>query len=158
MNQRRRFSLVGILVAAALVRAAAAVEPDEVLPDPALEQRARMISRELRCVVCQSQSIDDSNAPLAKDMRILVRERLVAGDSDTEVRDYLVQRYGDFVLLKPPVQKNTIFLWAAPIVVFLTAGAAAFAYLLKMKAAADDENTIALSDKTALDSNSVDPE
>ncbi len=96
--------------------AALAVEPDEVLADPALEARAREISRDIRCVVCQSENIDDSNAPLARDLRLLVRERLVAGDSDEAVVDYLVARYGDFVLLKPRVQKNTIFLWAAPIV------------------------------------------
>ena len=132
-----RIFLKASLAALALFGAALAVEPDEVLSEPALEQRAREISRQLRCVVCQSQSIDDSNAPLAKDMRILVRERLVAGDSNEEVYAYLVQRYGDYVLLKPPVQRNTIVLWIAPLVVFLTAGAAAFAYLSKMKRDAD---------------------
>jgi len=116
-----------------LIGPAFAVEPDEVLADPALESRARIISRELRCVVCQSQSIDDSNAPLAKDMRIIVRERLVAGDSDEEVFQYLVDRYGDYVLLKPRVQKNTIFLWAAPWIIFLIAAGAAGAYLLNIK-------------------------
>lgn len=120
-----------------LIGAAFAVEPDEVLADAALEQRARIISRELRCVVCQSQSIDDSNAPLAKDMRIIVRERLLAGDSDEEVRQYLVDRYGDYVLLKPPMQENTIFLWAAPGVVFLVAAGIAGAYLLNIKRADD---------------------
>ncbi|MEK7265347.1 MAG: cytochrome c-type biogenesis protein [Pseudomonadota bacterium] len=112
---------------------AAAVEPDEELSNPALEARARDISRQLRCVVCQSQSIDDSNAPLAKDMRILVRERLTAGDSDEEIYAYLVDRYGDYVLLNPPVQSNTIVLWAAPLLIFLVAGASAFFYLARMR-------------------------
>lgn len=116
-----------------LCTVALAVEPDEVLSDAPLEARAREISRNLRCVVCQSQSIEDSNAPLAKDMRILVRERLVAGDSDNEVYGYLVARYGDFVLMKPPVQPNTIALWGAPIAVLLSAAAIAGSYLAGMK-------------------------
>lgn len=132
---RRIIALCFLFVS--LNRAALAVEPDEVLADPALEERARIISRELRCVVCQSQSIDDSNAPLAKDMRIIVRERLVAGDSDEDVLQYLVDRYGDYVLLKPPVQKNTIFLWAAPGLIFLIAAGLAGAYLFNVKRADD---------------------
>ena len=104
-----------------------AVEPDEVLEDPELEARALVLGKNLRCVVCQSQSIDDSNAPLAKDMRILVRERLVAGDSDEEIYAFMVERYGDYVLLRPPVQSNTVILWAAPLLVMLiAAGAAVF--------------------------------
>jgi cytochrome c-type biogenesis protein CcmH len=91
-----------------------AVEPDEVLSDPVLESRARALSKTLRCMVCQNQSIDDSNAPLARDLRILVRERLKAGDSDAQVREYLVARYGEFVLLEPRVSRSTIVLWAAP--------------------------------------------
>jgi cytochrome c-type biogenesis protein CcmH len=109
---RRLLAISALFLAAS---SAMAVEPDEQLADPALEARARDISRDIRCVVCQSENIDDSNAPLARDLRLLVRERLVAGDSDEAVVDYLVDRYGDFVLLKPRVQKNTIFLWAAPI-------------------------------------------
>ena len=100
-----------------------AVEPDEVLPDATLESRARHLSAELRCLVCQNQSIDDSNAPLAKDLRLLVRERLTAGDSDDAVLDFVVARYGSFVLLKPPLGPETILLWAAPLV--LLAGIAA---------------------------------
>lgn len=128
---RKRTVLAALLLAGftAASAPALAVEPDEVLEDQALEQRARDISQHLRCVVCQSQSIDNSNAPLAKDMRILVRERLEAGDSDKQVYDYLVERYGDYVLLKPPVQENTLFLWAAPAVIFLLAGFAAWSYL-----------------------------
>lgn len=112
---------------------ALAVEPDEVLDDPVLEARAVEISRHLRCVVCQSQSIDDSNAPLAKDMRIIVRERLVAGATDEEVYAFLVDRYGDYVLLKPPVQTNTMFLWAAPALILAAAGLGAVFFLMRMK-------------------------
>jgi len=126
-----------------VIQPARAVEPDEVLADAALEARAREISRELRCVVCQSQSIDDSDAPLAKDMRIIVRERLVAGDSDREVFQFLASRYGDYVLLKPPVQTNTLFLWAAPAIVLLIAAGAAGVYLLNVKRADDKARALA---------------
>jgi cytochrome c-type biogenesis protein CcmH len=102
--------------------AALAVEPDEVLADPALEARARAISRELRCMVCQNQSIDDSGAPLAHDLRVLVRERLKSGDNDQQVLDFLVARYGEFVLLKPPFEWRTALLWLTPFGV-LTVGA-----------------------------------
>lgn len=91
-----------------------AVEPDEVLDDPVLEARARTLSKTLRCLVCQNENIDSSHAPLAKDLRVLLRERLVAGDTDEEVLEFLVARYGDFVLLQPPVQSNTLVLWLAP--------------------------------------------
>lgn len=104
-----------------LAAPALAVEPSEMLPDPALEARARDISEHLRCVVCQNQTIDDSNAPLAHDMRLLVRERLVAGDSDEQVIQYIVARYGNFVLLRPPWQPDTWALWVAPFVVFALA-------------------------------------
>jgi cytochrome c-type biogenesis protein CcmH len=91
-----------------------AVTPGEVLKDPALEQRARAISAELRCLVCQNQSIDDSDASLAKDLRAIVRERLLAGDSDVEIRAFVVQRYGEFVLLRPPFSLGTALLWTLP--------------------------------------------
>ena len=91
-----------------------AVQPDEILPDAKLEERARNLSRELRCMVCQNQSIDDSDAPLARDLRLLVRERLTAGDSDKQVMDFLTTRYGDFVLLNPPMNAKTFLLWALP--------------------------------------------
>ncbi len=94
---------------------ALAVQPDEVLPNASLEQRARDLSAGLRCMVCQNQSIDDSDAPLARDLRLLVRERITAGDSDEDVIDYLVSRYGDFVLLRPRVRWDTALLWGAPI-------------------------------------------
>src|ERR1700742_664543 len=108
--------LAGLLVAAACLLAAPAfaVQPYEILPDRALEARARDLSRELRCMVCQNQSIDDSDAPLARDLRLLVRERLRAGDSNTQVLDFLVARYGEFVLLKPRVAWHTALLWGAP--------------------------------------------
>ena len=100
---------------------AQAVQPDEVLPDPALEARARSISEGLRCLVCQNQSIDDSDAPLAKDLRLLVRERLKAGDSDQEIADFIVARYGEFVLLKPRLSPHTLLLWFATPAVFAAA-------------------------------------
>lgn len=100
------------------------VEPDEILKDVQLETRARAISAELRCMVCQNQSIDDSHAPLARDLRILVREQLVAGKSDDEIRAYLVERYGAFVLLKPPLNAETLILWLSPVLIFLFGGAA----------------------------------
>ena len=102
-----------------------AVEPDEVLADPVLEARARDISTELRCLVCQNQSIDDSNAGLAKDLRVLVRERLVAGDSDAQVKSFLVDRYGEFVLLKPTMSLANLLLWlTAPAALLIGAAAA----------------------------------
>lgn len=116
---KRFLAIVAIFAAfsvATLVTAAPAlaVEPDEVLANPALEARAREISKELRCVVCQNQSIDDSDADIARDMRLLVRERLVAGDTDPQVVAYMVARYGDYVLLRPPFQTNTLALWIGP--------------------------------------------
>jgi cytochrome c-type biogenesis protein CcmH len=96
-----------------------AVQPDEILKDPALESRARALSQELRCMVCQNQSIDDSDAPLARDLRILVRERLSAGDRDNQVLDFLVARYGEFVLLKPRFTWHTALLWLAPFAVIV---------------------------------------
>lgn len=106
-----------------LASPAVAVQPDEILADPKLEQRARDLSLGLRCLVCQNQSIDDSDAPLARDLRVLVRERLKAGDSDAEVIDFVVARYGEFVLLKPRFGTHTLLLWLAPILALLIAGA-----------------------------------
>jgi cytochrome c-type biogenesis protein CcmH len=113
---RRVVIALAMLLAADL---ASAVEPGEILKDPALEARARAISKEIRRLVCQNQSIDDSSADLAHDLRLIVRERLTAGDSDRQVMDYLVARYGDFVLLDPPVKMKTIFLWGGPPLVLL---------------------------------------
>ena len=118
------------LAALALTLAGAparAVQPDEILPDPQLEARARKISAELRCLVCQNQSIDDSDASLAKDLRLLVRDRLKSGDSDDQVKTFLVARYGNFVLLKPPFEWDTFALWLSPFVVFGLGAAAVWA-------------------------------
>jgi cytochrome c-type biogenesis protein CcmH len=115
-----RRALFILLIALLPVADAMAVEPDEILADPALETRARDLSAGLRCLVCQNQSIDDSNAPLARDLRILIRERLKAGSSDAEVKRYVVSRYGDFVLLKPPIKSRTLLLWALPFIVLLS--------------------------------------
>ncbi len=121
------------LVALSLWAAPAfAVQPDEVLPDPALEARARALSKDLRCMVCQNQSIDDSDAPLARDIRVLVRERLKAGDSDNQVIDFLVSRYGEFVLLNPRLSWHTALLWLAPFAVLL-AGAAGLLLLIRRR-------------------------
>ena len=110
-----------LLVVVALLGATPlhAVQVDEILPDPVLEARAREISHDLRCMVCQNQSIDDSEAPLARDLRLLVRERLKAGDSDTQVVDFMVARYGEFVLLKPRMSWHTAILWGAPLTILI---------------------------------------
>jgi cytochrome c-type biogenesis protein CcmH len=119
----------------------AVVDPREMLPDPAQEQRAREIGRGLRCLVCQNQSIDDSNADLARDLRRIVRERIAAGDSDEQVVRFVTERYGDYVLLRPPVNAVTIGLWAAPALILLAGGAGAIAYLRRRRAAAPLEAT-----------------
>src|ERR1051325_10132848 len=110
--------LVGLFLLIPAVLPARAVQPDEILSDPVLEARARAISEGLRCLVCQNQSIDDSDAPLAKDLRLLVRERLKQGDSDKQVVDFIVARYGEFVLLKPTFSPHTLLLWLATPAVF----------------------------------------
>lgn len=106
-----------------------AVNPDEVLSNPVLEQRARNLSAQLRCMVCQNQSIDDSNAELARDLRVLVRERLSNGDTDSQVIDYVVSRYGEFVLLKPRFSTKTMILWATPILLLLIGATAIFVFV-----------------------------
>src|SRR5215475_4595233 len=116
---RRLLALVLLLSALVASAGALAVQPDEILPDATLEARARALSKELRCMVCQNQSIDDSDAPLARDLRILVRERLQAGDSDHQVIDFLVARYGEFVLLKPRFYAHTALLWLGPAAVLV---------------------------------------
>jgi cytochrome c-type biogenesis protein CcmH len=113
----------------ALVGPSWSVTPDEMLKDPKLESRARNISRELRCLVCQNQSIDDSDAPLAHDLRVLVRERLTAGDTDDQAIGFIVSRYGNFVLLKPPMQLNTLGLWFGPALFLLIAALGFGGYL-----------------------------
>lgn len=117
------------LVLLLTITSARAVNPDEMLPDPALEARARTIGQELRCLVCQNQSIDDSDATLARDLRVLVRERLTKGDSDQQVLDFVVARYGNYVLLKPPFQTDTLLLWLLPFGLMVVGLGAAFLYL-----------------------------
>ena len=124
----KRFAL-GVLCALLIAGPVAAVLPEEQLADPALEARAREISRELRCVVCQNQSIDDSDAPLAADLRAIVRERLTAGDTNEEAIAFIVARYGSFVLLKPPLDLETILLWSAPLLVLIPGGLGIALYL-----------------------------
>jgi cytochrome c-type biogenesis protein CcmH len=121
----RLLSLV-VLFAGLWPASAGAVLPHEVLADPALETRARALSKEIRCQVCQNQDIDDSNAPLAADLRRLVRERLQAGDSDPQILSFLVQRYGDYVLMRPPVRPSTWPLWFGPGLLFISAAVALF--------------------------------
>jgi len=124
-----------LVLAAAILLAASvsarAVEPDEILKDPVLEARARAISTEVRCVVCQNESIDTSNAGIARDLRILIRERLTAGDSDAAVFAFLVARYGDFVLLRPSFKPETYLLWLAPFAIMLTGGGAIVVMLVR---------------------------
>ena len=127
-----------LLLALFLAGTAWAVEPSEMLKDPALEARARSISRELRCLVCQNQSIDDSNADLAHDLRVIVRERLAAGDSDEQVKAYLVARYGDFVLLDPPFKTKTLLLWLGPAILLLLGAGGIYALLRRRPAAAPE--------------------
>lgn len=130
---RSRLALV-LLAGLLLAAPARAVQPDEVLGDPGMEGRARAISAELRCMVCQNQSIDDSDAPLARDLRLIVRERLKAGDSDTQVLDFMVERYGEFVLLRPRFSWRNALLWATPVLV-LAFGALASVQALRRRRA-----------------------
>ena len=138
-----------LLVMAALLGATPlhAVQVDEILPNPALEARARAISHDPRCMVCQNQSIDDSEAPLARDLRLLVRERLTAGDSDTDVVDFMVARYGEFVLLKPRVNQHTLLLWLIPPLALLGGGFALWRYSRRRGKSADatDESVARLT-------------
>jgi cytochrome c-type biogenesis protein CcmH len=133
---RHRLALALLALVLAAPGALAATSPDEMLADPVLEQRARDLGKQLRCLVCQNQSIDDSNADLARDLRRIVRERLVAGDSDAEILEFLTARYGDFVLLKPPVEPATWGLWFGPFLVLVVAGLGALVYLRRNRASA----------------------
>jgi cytochrome c-type biogenesis protein CcmH len=132
-----RRMMVGFVALVLLAAPAAyAVQPDEIMSDPVKEARARDLSRELRCMVCQNQSIDDSDAPLARDLRILVRERLKAGDDDRQVLDFLTARYGEFVLLKPRVSWRTAALWGTPAVLLVLGGLGLVVFLRRRAAAA----------------------
>jgi len=129
--------LLALLLFAAAAGTARAVEPGERLANPVLEARARAISQELRCLVCQNESIDDSNASLAHDLRVLLRQRIAAGDTDRQVIQYIVARYGQFVLLKPPVEPATYALWFGPAALLLVAGAGTLAYLRRHRPGRD---------------------
>ena len=140
--------LLALAATLAAVGPSRAVRPDEILPDPKLEARARTLSHELRCMVCQNQSIDDSDAPLAHDLRVLVRDRLKAGDTDQQVLDFLVARYGEFVLLKPRFEWQTLPLWLAPVAI-LSIGGLTLALALRRRrtaAGALPEAPVPLSD------------
>ena len=139
------FLILAVILFVSGPRASIAVEPGEVLDDPQLETRARNISVELRCLVCQNQSIDDSNAPLAKDLRILVRERLTKGDSDRQVIDFIVARYGEFVLLRPRFGWHTFLLWLAPPAILILAATAMFFSWRRQQGPADSGKHKALT-------------
>jgi cytochrome c-type biogenesis protein CcmH len=150
----RSLCLIIVLLTFAAVPCAIAVEPDEVLSDAALEARARALSKELRCMVCQNQSIDDSEAPLARDLRILVRERLQAGDSDQQVIDFLVARYGEFVLLRPRFSWHTAVLWLGPAAMLLIGGCAVLVLVRRYRtdsaAAADGQQGLTAAERARL--------
>ena len=129
---KRAIAIVFILLASA---PAHAVLPDEVLADPVLESRARALSKNIRCLVCQNQSIDNSDADLARDLRILVRERLKSGDSDRQILDFLIARYGDFIMLKPPFKGITFLLWFGPAIVFVASVSGLFVYFRRRRSA-----------------------
>jgi cytochrome c-type biogenesis protein CcmH len=120
--------LAALLLLTATALPVLAIQPDEMLPDARMEARARVIGKDLRCLVCQNQSIDDSDADLARDLRTLVRQRLVAGDSDVQAKQYIVDRYGDYVLLNPPFKSGTLVLWLGPVALLLSALGAAFLF------------------------------
>ncbi len=150
MSARRLAIAISILVLLAPL-AALAVEPDEILGDATLEARARALSRELRCMVCQNESIDESHAELARDLRLLVRERLTAGDSDEDIRAFLVQRYGDFILLKPPFKLATWLLWGAPFLVLAAGGGAIIFAVRRRPSSLDSIEPLSQSERAKLE-------
>jgi cytochrome c-type biogenesis protein CcmH len=141
----KRILAAMFVVMAMGLSAAHAVQPDEVMADPAKEARARNLSKELRCMVCQNQSIDDSEAPLARDLRLLVRERIAAGDSDTQVIDFLVARYGEFVLLKPRFERQTWLLWLVTPCALLGGGLVLWAYARRRPRGGADPRAVPLT-------------
>ena len=147
MIRRAALLALGLVLLAA---PAAAVQPDEILADPALESRARAISKQLRCLVCQNQSIDDSDAPLARDLRIVVRERLTAGASDDEVMRFVTLRYGDFVLLSPPFKATTYALWLGPAAIVLIGIAAVAVFLRRRRAASPGAGALNQAERARL--------
>jgi cytochrome c-type biogenesis protein CcmH len=152
MRPAVRYLVVALVLWTSAASMAWAVQPDEILDDPVLEERAREIGAELRCLVCQNQSIDDSNASLARDLRILVRERLKAGDSNDEVLDYIVARYGDYVLLRPPFRAQTWILWLGPFVLlFVVLGLLAVVAIRRRRVAAPAPPPLSDAERARLD-------
>ncbi|MGA7390457.1 MAG: cytochrome c-type biogenesis protein [Pseudolabrys sp.] len=151
-----RLAPIALLIALTAAGTALAVQPDEVLKDPALELRARNLSSELRCMVCQNQSIDDSEAPLARDLRLLVRERLTKGDSNQQVLDFLVARYGEFVLLKPRLEWHTLLLWGLPPAALIAGVVGLFLMARRRKETSLDPEVLSTEERRRL-STLVDP-
>jgi cytochrome c-type biogenesis protein CcmH len=149
LMQVRSLLAIAALVLVSVV--ARAVEPDEILKDPAQEARAREITRELRCVVCQNQSVDDSDAPLAKDIRVLVRERIAAGESDEAVKDFIVQRYGQYVLLRPPFGIDTALIWIGPFALFAIALGLALVFMRRGRGDALQPQPLTPEEESRLD-------
>ena len=145
-----RAGALAVLLAIVWGSPARAVEPDEILKNPALEARARTVSEGLRCLVCQNESIDESHAPLAHDIRVLVRQRLEAGDTNTQVIDYLVSRYGQFILLKPPFEMQTLLLWGTPVLV-LALGGLAVALAARRRPTRDPARPLTDAERRRLD-------
>ena len=146
----RGFAMTALVCAAVASGSALAVQPNEMLKDQRLEERARELSRELRCMVCQNQSIDESDAPLARDLRLLVRERLTKGDTDQQVLDFLVARYGEFVLLKPPLESRTIILWALPPVALLAGAIGLFFAVRRRRTGQLEPATLSIEERRRL--------
>ena len=145
-----RLAAIALMLAAIASSNALAVQPDEMLKDAKLEARARELSRELRCMVCQNQSIDESEAPLARDLRLLVRERLTKGDTDKQVLDFLVARYGEFVLLKPPLESRTIILWALPPVALIAGAIGLFFAVFRRRPGRPEPATLSIEEQRRL--------
>ncbi len=150
MNFKQLFIIISLIFSMFLPISSFAVLPSEILDDPVLEQRARDLSKNLRCLVCQNQNIDESDAPLAADLRVLVRERLLAGDSDREVIDYVVDRYGEYVLLNPRVGSHTIILWTSMPIIFF-GGAIFLFFLVKRRKNATANTKLTKQEQEALD-------
>jgi len=146
----RRLAAIALVLAAIASSSSLAVQPEEMLRDPKLEARARELSRELRCMVCQNQSIDESEAPLARDLRLLVRERITKGDTDQQVLDFLVVRYGEFVLLKPPLESKTIILWALPPVALLAGAISLFFAVRRRRTVQLEPATLSIEERRRL--------
>jgi cytochrome c-type biogenesis protein CcmH len=146
----RRLATIALVLAIIASSSSLAVQPEEMLKDPKLEARARELSRELRCMVCQNQSIDESEAPLARDLRLLVRERLTKGDTDQQVLDFLVVRYGEFVLLKPPLESRTIILWALPLLALLAGAVGLFFAVRRRRTVQLEPATLSIEERRRL--------